>query len=982
MSTLRTTISRRQWCCTVGPSPQSVPLTLCSILNLTAPSALMDNRAWEIMEQYLTTTMTYPEMEDAFSMYLGDRYSPDDWAEARATLFSDLHRGWTVACQSHAFDDCNNGAKKFLLLEASEDDDDDEDDDENHDGTSVRSPPIMRLPGTSAKERLAATIADMVTRFEENSSNSLQGCQGVTYKDTSFSGAILSASRQLQPAEKRMYLLCVQRTSTEYIAEHLRRQQIPVTVSPWVAGQLYVVTDSFKTIVNSIPASYGLAFKECVCITEAEREAVERSRSELPNQAWVRIRGGKYRGDIAQVFNPTLPNGFVAVLIASWNLPYPMPQRSRALLERSCLPNSKAVSDILRDGAVIGLTYKGESYYMGLLLKNFPRDRLELVTSPHIDDIHLYLESGWDKPFLKKTVLAFSAQFLRVGDCVRVVQGSLRGELSKVVSTDHTCNSVGLELTFDDGGIEDIELQLQDIERIFRVGDPVRVVAGSFLGLEGHILRMDEDIFHICQAVSKEEVELSKYYLDRRPLDHAVPSQLPTQQYFEPPPDSESIEIGDNIRVGDGPHAGKFGIVTWITSGSTHLWFRDVCTEDDTESSGGLSSISVPTAFVQRTNLTNTLQYTKERGYDVRPGDIVSVVRGPEYQAKGFVHSVDFPNARLTLVSDGDRSLVDVPIRFVAKIRNASLDAFRNDIGQEFFIIGGNQKGYRATLYNLTSENCTIAVHGQRCTTLKVQDVVTKLTTVKALPPRSITPPVEDVPASTIDPTPSLSSAWSTWFARPENTDMTHNPTSSVNPSPSTNDPWTVDKQDIQDSNDARMCKLQDSTPIPWLMGKEFASKLFTYHAVLKVSPKFEGGWLAKRFVSTACPDPFCGENGPAPEGCVAIFCTSNHTGGKLQHRHIPAQDLSPASPRKKYQQCLVLDGAHCGLIITISKCSSANCTVEYIVAVVRDIIRFWPTMFFIHAPRLHVTTISVSKGSNASDGGDESDYAGCSPSQ
>jgi ribosomal protein L24 len=96
---------------------------------------------------------------------------------------------------------------------------------------------------------------------------------------------------------------------------------------------------------------------------------------------------------------------------------------------------------------------------------------------------------------------------LRVGDSARIVQGSLRGQLGKVVSTDHTCGSVGLELTFDDGGLEEIELRFQDIERVFRVGDSVRVIAGSFLGVEGHILQIDGDIFHICQAVSKEEVK-------------------------------------------------------------------------------------------------------------------------------------------------------------------------------------------------------------------------------------------------------------------------------------------------------------------------------------------------------------------------------------------------------------------------------------------------------------------------------------------
>ncbi|KAG2134235.1 hypothetical protein BD769DRAFT_1385819 [Suillus cothurnatus] len=725
--------------------------------NQTALSALMDNRAWGFMEQFLTTAMTYPEMEDAFFAYLGDRYSPDEWVEARDALWSGEgndevslenllrvkdrylprvsiciedrcpHVNFTHSTIAKTTKKATNAVQnKFVLLEASEDDDDEEErDDDDDDGTSVSSPQITQLPGTSAKERLAATIDNLVTRFEENPPKSSQDRQGTTNRDTLSSGAIPSASHQFQTAEKRMYLLRVQRTSTEYIAEHFRRHQFPVTISPWAAGQLYVVTDSFKTIVNSIPASHASALKECIRITEAEREAVERSCSELPNQAWVRIRDGKYKGDIAQVFNPSLPNGFVAVLIASRNLPYPISRRS-ALLERSRLPNTKAVSDILCDGTVVGLKYKGESYYMGLLLKNFPRDRLEPVASPHVDDIHLHLQSGWDKPFLKKTVVAFSAQFLRVGDSAKVVQGSLCGQLGKVVSTDHSCGSVGLELGFDDGGLEEIELRFQDIERVFRVGDSVRVVAGSFLGVEGHILQMDGDVFHICQAVSKEEVVVSKYYLDRRPLSHTLPSQLPTQQYFEPPPDSESIEIGDNIRVWNGPQAGKFGIVTWITTGSDHLLFRDICTEDDTEINGGLSSISVPTAFVQRTNLKQTLQYTKERGYDVRPGDTVSVVRGPEYQAKGFVHSVDYPNARLTLVCDGDRSLVTVPIRFVAKIRNTNLDAFHNDTGKEVFIIKGNQKGYRATLYSYNSEHCIVALPGQQRTELKLQNVVTR----------------------------------------------------------------------------------------------------------------------------------------------------------------------------------------------------------------------------------------------------------------
>lgn len=293
-------------------------------------------------------------------------------------------------------------------------------------------------------------------------------------------------------------------TTTEYIAEHLRKKEFPVVVSAWVAGQLYVVADSPKTIAGSLPLSLDLAVKDYVRITEEEREAVERSQSEFPYPAWVRIKKDKYKGDLAQIFEQ-LPNGAVSVLIVPRNFPYPMPRGSRALLERSRLPNNNTVSDIIRDDEIVGWKYKGESYYNGLLLKTFPRDRLELISSPHIDDFRLFLDSGWDKHFLKKSVVAFSKQFLRVGDRARVVEGSLRGKLGTVISTDHALGTVGLDFAFD-GRVKEIEVQLQDIERVFRVGDSVRVVAGSYLGLEGHIIQMCEDTFHVCQAATNEQV--------------------------------------------------------------------------------------------------------------------------------------------------------------------------------------------------------------------------------------------------------------------------------------------------------------------------------------------------------------------------------------------------------------------------------------------------------------------------------------------
>lgn len=53
-----------------------------------APSPLTDSGTWDILEQYLTTDMTYPQIEEAFSVYLGNRYIANDWKDARDALFS------------------------------------------------------------------------------------------------------------------------------------------------------------------------------------------------------------------------------------------------------------------------------------------------------------------------------------------------------------------------------------------------------------------------------------------------------------------------------------------------------------------------------------------------------------------------------------------------------------------------------------------------------------------------------------------------------------------------------------------------------------------------------------------------------------------------------------------------------------------------------------------------------------------------------
>ncbi|KAG1778618.1 hypothetical protein EV702DRAFT_1044479 [Suillus placidus] len=440
--------------------------------------------------------------------------------------------------------------------------------------------------------------------------------------------------------------------------------------------------------------------------------------------------------------------------------------------------------------------------------------------------------SRWDKSFLKSTVVAFSMQFLHAGNWAKVIKGDLSSEVGKVTSTDHT-----------------------DIERMFWIGDMVRVVAGQYFGVEGHIIEMVDDIFCLCQDVSKEEVkvEVSKYYLDQRSLTHTWQARPPTQQLFTPPTDVELIQIGDCVEVLVGEHIDKCGIVHWLPKGGDCLWFQD-----------GTLYIPVPIAVVRRTHLPylQTLQFTKDKGYDVKPGDI--------------------------------------------------------DIGQKVFIIGGDRKGYRATLYSLSVEKCTIALHGQQRTTIPLQNVATRYGR------RLNSAMLKGIDMLSFYPGTS-SSAWTNWTTSPE--DQACSPLPSINPSSLTADPksWTVDTLDNIDSQSE---KLKEG-PLAWLMTKEFCSKFTMYHMMLKVSPSFMRGRLHNQFVSTACPDPFLCLNGPAPEGCVAVFCSLNGAGAAIQHYHIPITDLSPAPPRKKNQERIVLDGSHRSSISTIAKCNLKKNTVD-----------------------------------------------------
>ncbi|KAG1837584.1 hypothetical protein DFJ58DRAFT_734303 [Suillus subalutaceus] len=317
--------------------------------------------AWDILTQFLTSSMSMSEMDDMLVSYLGDRYHEDDWVEPRRLLFSgDGNDAESLRNLKLSQEDCSVGTSASRT------------------NGSLSSSPVrkllMRPKATNSTSKIGeeemesgwtlthlkitknSFILDMA-KVGDDDEEEEGGRRGEGYGDGTSVGSAM-VTRLARPL------------ATQNAARH-KAARMPLTEFPkpgciWFTFKelpLNMSPHTFERKDSRDRISLG-SWPAYTLVTEEERGAVERSQSEFPNPAWVRVKNGPYRGDTALVFEQ-LPNGIVAILIVSRDMPYAMPGRTRALVEQSRLPKNKTVSDVIHDDQVVGWKFKGESYYWG-----------------------------------------------------------------------------------------------------------------------------------------------------------------------------------------------------------------------------------------------------------------------------------------------------------------------------------------------------------------------------------------------------------------------------------------------------------------------------------------------------------------------------------------------------------------------------------------------------------------------------------------
>ncbi|KAI5997200.1 hypothetical protein EDC04DRAFT_2612590 [Pisolithus marmoratus] len=311
----------------------------------------------------------------------------------------------------------------------------------------------------------------------------------------------------------------------------------------------------------------------------------------------------------------------------------------------------------------------------------------------------------------------------------------------------------------------------------------------------------------------------------------------------------------------------------------------------------------------------STLQFSRERGYDVTIGDCVRVVHGPAVDIEGLICSVDFVSGHLTVLSD-DGPLHDVLIGFCIKLENHSLHDIEHQVGCEVWIISGPKKGYRGMLRSVGRTYCNVAIESS-IMQLKNTAVVTEFgmclngaildsTRMAAFielcqksfvwtAPRSTTPPMSTVDPSA-EPGPSTL-ACDPWVSHPDNIT-----------------PWPLNE--LAQANVDYGC-------VPWLFNNNFCDYA-NWHVCLRVGMSYNCGSLLKQVVRTTVPDCFSTVvhgHGLAPPGHVSVTVTSSTVSANIKHHFIPAHDLTPANLRSAGQYCLVLHGELMGQIHWVKKC-------------------------------------------------------------
>ncbi|KAI6004785.1 hypothetical protein EDD15DRAFT_2191560 [Pisolithus albus] len=762
---------------------------------------------------------------------------------------------------------------RYLDVSAQEDEEDEnEDGDEENLDIGMKDHPKVTEIGPSGRATFNERLQDVVQRYAHEG-----GVAGSNARARQNRVCNVEVSKHVDVGQSGLEVFMVElptASAAKFVLEHLKRENLPCRTFPLLPKRIFVEARHPLEVQIRLPPSHNTLVKNIVLIPAEEMRSITQ-RHDIPVRSWVRNLSGPFKNDISYVLSTDADS--VEMLAVPREVPYystPQGLYHGCTLFDVDLARAHGLEVTVstdEEGRLVACC-EGREYYCGCTRFFSRKNAIKAVNVPSPDEI------AW------------------------IRSGEYAGSLARVVMMDSQCESVTVRVLIpgsSDDVVRDLEISIHDFRLEFLPGTSVKVIAGMNRGFEGLVIGRVEDMVVLQGSDEQASHRLAKRIVLLTCLQLEVPemflashvspttyaSRDPHDQLLHDPLANENrIQPGDLVRVVCRPHKGLSGTLhyrsgreIWVTPSTLPEESTDdprnkgKSKAEESEVASGGGDIDENSDLIQVIVSMDdviitpppTLQFSKERGYDVSPGDHVRVARGPAVGAEGRVRAVDFPSGRLMVLSE-DGPWHDVPISFCAKVEDYSLRDQEYHVGHEVWIISGPSKGCRGTLRS------GMLLSGIPLDSTRMAAFIAlrrRLFPEIAPPPRCATPP------------PSLSAV------------------------------------------DA----LAEPGCVPWLFDDDFCNYP-RWHVCLRVAMSYNRGSLHKRIVRTTVPDRFftvVQERGRAPPGHLSVTVTSSTVSANIEHHFIPARDLTPANPTSSGQYCLVLRGELTGQIFRVKKCQS-----------------------------------------------------------
>ncbi|CAI7563941.1 unnamed protein product [Penicillium pancosmium] len=260
---------------------------------------------------------------------------------------------------------------------------------------------------------------------------------------------------------------------------------------------------------------------------------VQKSEELLPG-GWVRIKRGKYQGDLAQI-EEVETNGLNVTVRLVPRLDYGMNEDANALVGPDAKRKRGAVSAVRppqrlfseaeakkKHGKFLSSTsglrgkswnYLNENYEDGFLIKDM-RVNLLLTknVNPRLEEVTMFARgaddgtANLDLASLAETLKNSTAEdAYQPGDPVEVYRGEQQGLVGRTVTTRG--DIVSLEVTEGDLAGQTIDAPVRTLRKRFREGDHVKVIGGSRYQNElGMVVQVKEDTVTLLSDMSMQEI--------------------------------------------------------------------------------------------------------------------------------------------------------------------------------------------------------------------------------------------------------------------------------------------------------------------------------------------------------------------------------------------------------------------------------------------------------------------------------------------